>query len=96
MNLDEYKGDARALMKFIDQHTKWSTFVQLGKVRKDYTVFKVMLDTDNDDTQFQHIKPFFINNGCKIIERKGNRITIIVKTTDINKLLALYKLYEIK
>jgi len=96
MNLNEYKGDARALMKFIDRHTRWSTFVQLGKVRKDYTVFKVTLDTDNKDTQFKAIKPFFINNGCKVIERKSNRITIVVKTTDINKLLALYKLYEIK
>lgn len=96
MNLNEYKSYARALMKLIDQHIKWSTFVQLGKVRKDYTVFKVILNTDNENTLFQNIKPFFINNGCKIIERKKHRITIIVNTTDMNKLLALYKLYEIK
>ena len=96
MNLDEYKSDARTLMRIIDDNTRWSVFVQLGKVRKDYTVFKLDLDSNMSTELARPIINFFKNNNCTIIKRPGNRITIKVKTIDLRPLLGLYKLNQIK
>lgn len=98
MNLDEYKSDARTLMRIIDDNTRWSVFVQLGKVRKDYTVFKLDLDSNMSTELAKPIINFFRNNNCIIIERPGpgDRITIKVKTTDLRPLIGLYKLDQIK
>lgn len=96
MNLDEYKSDARTLMHIIDDNTRWSVFVQLGKVRKDYTVFKLDLDSDMSTKLAKPLINFFKDNNCTIIERPGNRITIKVKTTDLRPLIGLYKLDQIK
>ena len=96
MNLEKYKSDARTLMRIIDKHTRWSVFVQLGKVRKDYTVFKLDLDSNMSTKLAKPLIDFFKNNNCEIIERPGNCMTIKVKTTDLGPLIGLYKLYEIK
>ena len=83
-------------MRIIDDNTRWSVFVQLGKVRKDYTVFKLDLYNDINTKLANPIINFFKNNNCTIIERPGNRMTIKVKTTNLRPLIGLYKLDQIK
>lgn len=98
MNLNTYKSDAKFLMKLINKDTNWSKFAKLGKTRKEYTTFKIYLNSDNDVTTFKPINRFFNTNGCEFVMHgnKNQFITIKVKTNDLSKLAALYKIHTIK
>lgn len=97
MNLNEYKKSAKLLMKLLTAKTEgWSKIATLGKVRKDYTAIKVYTDSNAAGLIFNNIKPFFAKYNCELIKRDACHITIRVKTEDLSKLAALYKIHSVK